>query len=129
MHLAVVVGRAGSRFDELVVEALVVAFDMVVLEVFAEHASEMRLAEGNGVLEAVIANGADEPFGVRVQIRTSRWEADHFDPNIGEESAERGGVERIAVEDQEALAEEEAVEEVPAGGPRRDLRARALSLP
>ena len=53
MHLGVVVGGARARIDELVVETLVVPLEMVVLEVLAEHESEVVLAEGDHVIEAL----------------------------------------------------------------------------
>ena len=55
MHLAVVVGGSGTRFDELVVEALVIPLEMVVLEVLAEHASQVGLAERDDVVEALVS--------------------------------------------------------------------------
>ena len=48
MHLAVVVGRSRTRIDELVVEALVIPLEVVVLEVFAEHASPLPESSASG---------------------------------------------------------------------------------
>ncbi len=45
MHLAVVVRGTGTRFDELVVEALLVPLEMVVRDGFSDGGPELTLAE------------------------------------------------------------------------------------
>jgi hypothetical protein len=56
--------------------------------------------------------GTDEALGVSVQVGTAWGQADRGDAGGGEEGAELGRVERVAVEEQEALAREEAIHAV-----------------
>jgi len=111
-HLTVVVHGAGAGVDERVVETLVVPLLVVVLEELAENAAEVGFAEGDDVVEALVADGAHEALGVGVEIGTAWRDADDAHALVGEQPTERGGVEWVAVGDQEALAGEEAIERV-----------------
>jgi hypothetical protein len=103
---------AGWRRDEPPIEALVVALGVVVGDVFSDVCAEMVLAQQDELVEALALDGTDEALGVSVQDGTARRQADGRDSGRGEEGPELGRVERVAVEEQEALAREEAIHAV-----------------
>jgi len=124
-HLAVVVRRSSARLDEGVAEAPVVPLLMVVLEVLGEDGPEVALAERDDVVQTVFANAPDEALRVGVQIGRARRQPKDLDARAGEHAAERLRVERIPVDDEVTLLEEETVDGV--GEVPRDLKHPRLA--
>ena len=58
-----------SWLGTVVVERLVWSRGVVVGEIRAQDAAEMGLAQNDDVIEALAADGADDPFGERVLPR------------------------------------------------------------
>jgi hypothetical protein len=67
----------------------------------------MALAEKHELVEALALAGTDEALGIGVQIGTASRQADRDDAGGGEEGPELGRVERVTLEEQDALALEE----------------------
>ncbi|MEU4742389.1 hypothetical protein AB0G02_18245 [Actinosynnema sp. NPDC023658] len=51
----------------------------------------MVLVDDEQSVGGFASDGADEPFGVGVGLRTSRWDFHDFDTSVGEDGVERGG--------------------------------------
>jgi hypothetical protein len=89
-----------------------VALSVVVRQILVDCSAQVALAEEHELVEALAFDGTNEALGVSVQAGTARGQADRGDAGGGEEGAELGSVERVAVEEQEALAREEAIHAV-----------------
>jgi hypothetical protein len=98
----------GRREWDDAAETLVIAFGVVVGDEFTDDAAQMTLAEGDDVPEAFVLDRANKPFGVGVQIRAVRGQAQQLHPGCLEERAEVRGVERVPVDDQVAEAPQRA---------------------
>ena len=75
----VVVGRSGTVGQELATNALVIAFGVVVGDIFTNEMSKVSLAEDNEVIKALGSDGLDETFSVRVAVGASSRDGDAFD--------------------------------------------------
>jgi hypothetical protein len=108
--------EVGGRHDELAAQALMVSLLVIVDKVLADRGAEVALTEKHELAEALAPDGTDEALSVGVQVGTVRGQAERGDASRGEEGAELGCVERVAIEEKEALALQEAVfgvEEIP----------------
>jgi len=67
--------------NEAIVEALVIAFVVIVLDELCDRSSEVLLSDRNYPIETFFLNRSDEPsacalaFGARTGIRTTRMPA------------------------------------------------------
>ena len=72
---------------------------VVVVEVLSQDASEMQLAEHDDVVEALSADGPDQPLDVWALPRTSRRDEHFIDPHRLDALAEHVGVDAVAIAD------------------------------
>jgi hypothetical protein len=94
---AVVARRLGrSRRDQLIVQALMVALMMIVLDEFVDSSPERPFTDENHPVQTGFLDRPDEPLRERVEIRRTGRQADHLHAGGGERLAERQGEQRIA---------------------------------
>ena len=97
-----------------------VPLGVVVGDVFSDGCAEMVLAQQHELAEALALDGPHEAFGLGVQVGAARRQADRRDPRRAQKLTKGGRVQRVTIEDEEALAREKAVtgiEQIP-----RDLK-------
>ena len=70
---------------------------VVVEEVVTQQAAQMGFVQHHDVVEALAAEGADEPFRVRILPRRPRRRLDFMDPHGLDSARERDPVHRIAI--------------------------------
>ncbi len=68
-----------ERQRDDVIETLVVAFVVVVIEVFTHDSSKVPFAHRHDFTQALGLDRPDEPLGVAVQVRASCWQAHELD--------------------------------------------------
>ncbi len=68
----VVVGRSRTFGQKLATKALVIAFGIVVRDVFTNKMSQVSFAKHDEVIEAFIPDGLDEALSVRIAVRALR---------------------------------------------------------
>ena len=111
-NLAIAVRCRRSAADEVVTEALVRAFLMVVVHILADRAAELGLAEEDQLVLALGLDRQNEALGEGVEVRDSRWEAHGLHAGGFQRLAEGVGEEWVTVLDEVPLAEQKAVEGV-----------------
>ena len=62
-----------------------IAFGVVVGDVFANKMAQVRFAKDDEVIEALMPDQSDEAFSVRVAVRTLGWDGDAGDAAAGKE--------------------------------------------
>jgi len=70
---------------------------VVVDEVLAQYAAQVGFVQHHDVVEALAAEGADEPFHVGILPRRPRCRLDFMDPHGLDSARERDPVDRIAI--------------------------------
>jgi hypothetical protein len=68
---AVVVFGSGLGVDQPVAQPLVMSLSVVVLNKLPNDEPEVRLAEGDDVIETLASNRSDEALGEGIEIRTA----------------------------------------------------------
>ncbi len=99
---AVLDGRRRRRSDESIADALVVALEIVVHDIFGDEESEMPLAKRNHAAQTLASNGSDEALREGVEVRAPRRQADAAHAGSTEQQREIEAKHRVAVVDQEA---------------------------
>src|ERR1035437_9509685 len=94
--------RTRDRLGEL--KAAVWPCLVVVADVLGEHLVEVSSGDDEEMVEALLADGADEALGVRVRTRRTHRRADALDADRGEDFVEAGGELGVAVADEEPEA-------------------------
>src|SRR5260370_10807403 len=95
----VVVLRRWRRSEQSVVETLMVALKVIVLDECSDGAPQVPLAEQYELVQALALDRQHEPLGVGVQVRAVRRQPDALDTCGAEHVAKLVGEERIAVVD------------------------------
>jgi hypothetical protein len=95
-------GIDDSGLGTVVVERLVWARGVVVGEVGTQEPAEMRLVQNEEVVEALAANGADDPLDKRVLPGRARGDADLVDPHPFDSPHELLAVDRVSITKQES---------------------------
>ena len=109
-HNAAVAARLGRyRRDQLIAQALMVAFVMIVLDEFADGSPERPFTDENHPVQTGFLDRPNEPLRERIEIRGTGRQADHLHSCGGERLAERQREQRIPIVDQEALARQKAI--------------------
>ena len=101
---AVVIGRRRILGQELATHTLMVAFSVVVSDVFANKMSKVSLANNNEVIKAFVSNGLNETLSVRIAVRALRRNGNASDAAAGEEKFPLLREQGIAVVHQELSA-------------------------
>src|ERR1035437_3125238 len=94
--------RTRDRLGEL--KAAVWSRLVVVADVLGEHLVEVSSGDDEEMVEALLADGADEALGVRVRTTRTHRRADALDADRGEHLVEAGGELGVAVADEEPEA-------------------------
>ena len=92
--ICVLVSRRRRRSDQPVVEALVVALEMVVRDELRDRKAEMALTERNELVEAFALDREYEALRKGVQIGAACWELEALDTCGAEDRAEPLGEQR-----------------------------------
>jgi len=93
----VIVRGKGIFGQKLAADALMIAFGVVMSDVFTNEMSQVGLAKNDEVIEALIPNGLDEAFSVRIAVRALRRYGNAADAAAGEEKFPLFREQRIAV--------------------------------
>src|SRR4029077_12761459 len=84
----------------VVVERLVWPRGVVVGEIRAQEAAEMGVVQHDDVIEALAADGADDPFGERVLPGCPRGNDHLANPHVGDGPGEALAVDGITISEQ-----------------------------
>jgi hypothetical protein len=95
--------------DELVAERLVIAFGLIVRDVLVDDLTQVAFAERDDASQALAANRAHEALGVGVQVWGSRRQPHTLDAARCEQRAESVSEQRVAIHDEVAMLEQEAI--------------------
>jgi hypothetical protein len=98
------IARWRSR-NQLVVETLVIPFAMVMRDKFRDRATEMTLPHRNHPVEAFFFDRSDEPFSVRIRVRSARPRQDHADTSLAKLLPHRAAPFSIPIADERAMAD------------------------
>ena len=85
-----------------VVESLMVALAVVVLNVLLREEADVALTERDHTSETFLFDRPNKPFGVRVEIGTPRRQPKGLDAGAGQEVGNDMGIEGIPVVNQMA---------------------------
>jgi hypothetical protein len=100
-----------GRFSEqFVPEALMVSFEVVVLDILADDSPKVVLAKRHDPPEALGFDRTHEALGEGVEIGTSDWKPHGADVSSFEDCAKRLGEEWIAIHDEVARVAQEAID-------------------
>ena len=102
-NAAVAVCQGRYRHDQLIAQALMVAFAMIVLDELANGSPEGRFTDKNDPVQAGFLDRPNEALRVRVEIRGTGRQADDLNACGGECLAERHGEQRIPIVNQISL--------------------------
>jgi len=101
-------GRIPGGEGDDVAQPLVVALGVVVLHELVHDGAQMTFAEGNDVPEALGLDRPNKPFGIGVQIRAPRRQAQQLNAGGLQESPEVRRKEGIAIDDEVPEARQRA---------------------
>ena len=80
---AVVIGCRRILGQKFATDALVIAFGVVVGDVFVNKMSQVRFAKDNELIEALMPDGLDEALTIRITVRALRRNGDAADAGAG----------------------------------------------
>ncbi len=127
-HRRVVVGGCGEWRDQPVVEPLVVALHVIMLDELADSEAEVPLTERDQPVQALALDGQHEALGEGVEIWAMCRQLHASDACRTQDVPELLREERVSVVDEEPLAGQEAVDAI--GEVARDLlHLRAAGVP
>ncbi len=120
-------GRAfrGTGVDQLAAKALVMQFSVVMSQVLPKRPAEVILAERNHAVQALPADREHEALGISVQVWAASGEPDHAQAAAFEQGPKLGRKERVAVQNQKALAQQEKAAQAPPRPATRSSPGRA----
>ena len=90
-----------------------VAFGVVMADVFANKMSQVCLAEDDETIEALIANGFDEALSVWIAVWALRRDGDTGEPTAGKEQFPLLREQGITIVHQELRAPKKSVVGIP----------------
>ena len=91
---------------------------MIVIDKRSDRGPQMSLAEWDDSIQALGSDRSDKSLGKRVQIGTPGRHGQCLYATASQQVPERGGVERVAVQDEEVHTAEKAVTWGPSGSVR-----------
>jgi hypothetical protein len=97
----VLVSRRRDRGEQPVVEALVVALQMVVLDELRDRDTKVAFTERDELVEAFRLDGEHEAFREGVQVGASSWELEAVSERrrLGAQRPDRAGCVMVAARD------------------------------
>src|SRR5882672_2977831 len=97
------------RHDQLIAQALMVAFAMIVLDELADGSPERPFTDENHLIQAGFLDRPYEALRVCVEIRRTGRQADHLNACGSECLAKRHGEQGIPIVEQKALARQKTI--------------------
>ncbi len=94
------------RSQQPIADSLVVALGVVVREEFGDRPPRHAPAEEHHLRQALVLDGPHEPLGDGVHVRRAHGGQHGLDPRARQRLAERLGELRVAIDDEELLAEQ-----------------------
>lgn len=85
------IGGFVDRFDQLIVETLMVSLRVIVGEIFADRVSQLLLIEKDHPIQALGFNTSHKPFDIRVELWGSRRQDQRFRAGVFERRPKRFG--------------------------------------
>ena len=95
--------------DQAIIEPLVIPLPVVMRGELASRSPKRPFSEEDHPVETFILDRPDEPFRVGVQVGGTRRQADDLDTGPLQQFSKRGGILRVAIEDDEPLVRQESV--------------------
>ncbi len=96
--------------DQLVVETLVIALCMRVVQVWLDRIRQGACTQYDPLLQGLLLDGTYEPFAMRVQVWAPRGSEDRFHPTSFEQPIEGLRALRVSVVEQVALTHKEPLQ-------------------
>ena len=98
------------RLNQAVAEALVVALAVVMRDEVLSRCAQRTLAKNDQPFQARFFYAPNESLGVRIQIRTPRWQLHGFHASILERTQKRVREQWIPIMDQVMFAREQTLD-------------------
>ena len=109
-HLPVRTADAFFRFEQRVPEPLMVALSVIMMDELSDGTAQRLLTEEDHPLQALALDRQNKPFDVSVQIRRTVRQPNDVSSGVLEQIAKLRGELLVAVQDEESLAAQKAVE-------------------
>ena len=109
-HLPVRTADAFFRFEQRVPEPLMVALSVIMMDELSDGTAQRLLTEEDHPLQALALDRQNKPFDVSVQIRRTVRQPNDVRFGVLEQIAKLRGELLVAVQDEESLAAQKAVE-------------------
>ena len=110
LHLPVGTADAFFRFEQRVPEPLMVALSVIMTDELSDGTAQRLLTEEDHPLQALALDRQNKPFDVSVQIRRTVRQLNDVRFGVLEQIAKLRGELLVAVQDEESLAAQKAVE-------------------
>ena len=111
-HVSMGTADAFFRFDQRVPEPLMVALSMIMMHELSDGPAQRSLTEEDHPLQALALARQNKYFDVSVQIRRTVRQPNDVSSGVLEQVAKLRGELLVAVQDEESLAAQKAVERV-----------------
>ena len=111
-HLPVGTADAFFRFDQCIPEPLMVALSMIMMDELGDGTAQRWLTEEDHPLQALALDRQHKPFDVSVQIRRTVRQPNDISSGVLKQVAKLRGELLVAVQDEQSLAAQKAVERV-----------------
>ena len=111
-HVPVGTADAFFRFDQRVPEPLMVALSTIMMDELSDGTPQRWLTEEDHPLQALALDRQNKPFDVSVQIRRTVRQPNDVSSDVLEQVAKLRGELLVAVQDEQSLAAQKAVERV-----------------
>ena len=89
-----------------------VALSMIMMNEFGHGSSQRLLADENHPVKTFAFSRKNKPFDVSVQVRLTVRQANDSSSGVVDETSKLRGERLVAVEDEESLAEQKAIERI-----------------
>ncbi len=109
-HVPVETAHALVRFDQRVLQPLMISLSMIMRSEFGDGPAKRLLTEEDHPIQALAFDRQNKPFDVSVQIRGTVRQPNDVRSRLLDQVPKVRGELLIAVQDEEALAEENAVD-------------------
>ena len=109
-HLPVRTADAFFRFEQRVPKPLMVALSVIMMDELSDGTAQRLLTEEDHPLQALALDRQNKPFDISVQIRRTVRQPNDVRSGVLEQIAKLCGELLVAVQDEESLAAQKAVE-------------------
>ena len=109
-HLPVRTADASFRFEQRVPEPLMVALSVIMMDELSDGTTQRSLTEEDHPLQALALDRQNKPFDISVQIRRTVRQPNDVSSGVLKQVPKLRGELLVAVQDEESLAVQKAVE-------------------